>query len=240
MYWWPLCLYLGLIYDWKDTESMQWTRTIAIGISFALSCLVYWFGAVSIGMCVGLAMLLQTTTKTHKRKHIQRCLVAGSTSIALISLCTYRMLADLLTGANSFDQLNKLPVSTLDIGPISLPIFIKTHILNGSEWLPLIIDHLTPNSIGLGASIPKRMEKENTMDNRLGYITRIPVTGAIVQSNITIPTGQSLCNDFSFFFDGKLDRMMVATTLIHSSRRNGFLSATVNPKYLGGSLLPGL
>ncbi len=220
VYWWPLCLYLGLVFSWKDSSNLQWGKTILIGISFAISCLVYWFGAVAIGMCVGSAMILQTLFQKHRKEHIVRCLIAGGFAIGVIGICTFRMLRDLWTQSNTFEQLNSIPITTVKIGTFSFPIYDQVIIHSSNQWFQILSDH--PTSIPilifgfLGIIIP--IGWKSRLPWMFAWILSlgIPITGAFVFYNTTIPTGQTL---LQWIFPLLLrcenpERMMVATSLL--------------------------
>lgn len=251
MYWLLSCLFIGSTLKWVDSTQIQWSRSLVVGIFFGLSCLVYWFGAVSVGFCVGIAILLQTIRQHHRIAHIKRSLLAGAVSIVVVGVATFRMLMDLWKETRTFEQMHTLPVQELDFLGITFPIYHQIRIHHWEHARHLLSEHPSTMIIltfGIfGVVVPMGFRERWPWVIAWILSLAIPMTGAFLIGNWTIPTGQSL---LQWVFPLLLrcenpDRMMVAPTLLsiiigwHAIRSIQWSHLVTNSLciLIGGSLL---
>ena len=220
MYWLISCLFVGVTFKWMDSTRIQWSLSILVGIFFGLSCLVYWFGAVSVGFCVGVAMLFQSFNRQHRLAHIKRSLLSGTIAIGVVGIVTFRMLMDLWTGTRTFEQMSTLPVQKLHFLGATFPIYDQVRIHHWDHAIDLITQH--PSTIPIlalgifGSIVPSGFRERWPWIIAWLISLGIPITGAFLVGNWTIPTGQSL---IQWVFPLLLrcenpDRMMIAPTLL--------------------------
>jgi hypothetical protein len=220
MYWGLSCVFIGMTLKWTDSEQMQWRQSILVGVLFGLSCLVYWFGAVAVGFCVGIAMICQTTHVQHRIHHIKRSVLAGLLSIGVVGVVAFRMLMDLLHNTRSFDQMKTLPIQELNIAGVTFPIYDQIRIHHWDHAIHVLEQHpstITILTVGLfGCIFPIGFRDRWPWIVAWMVSLAIPITGAFLVGNWTIPTGQSL---LQWVFPLLLrcenpERMMVAPTLL--------------------------
>lgn len=220
MYWGLSCVFVGMTFKWTDSAQIQWGHSILVGVLFGLSCLVYWFGAVAVGFCVGVAMICQTTYVQHRIHHMKRSLLAGLLSIAVVGVATLRMLMELWNNTRTFEQMKTLPVQELNVAGVTFPIYDQIRIHHWDHAVHLLAQHpstITILAVGLfGCLFPIGLKDRWPWIVAWIVSLAIPVTGAFLVGNWTIPTGQSL---LQWVFPLLLrcenpDRMMVAPTLL--------------------------
>jgi hypothetical protein len=119
----PAIFWIGI---WKNIhDSANNYAGILMGIGLAGSCLVYWFGGVSmgfIGAIIGLIAIAKSSNRVQKIKQALIGILGGCLAIALVS---WRGIKPIISGKGSKAYLHKKldPIDTLDVFSFEMPIY---------------------------------------------------------------------------------------------------------------------
>ena len=119
----PAIFWIGM---WKNiNESTNRYAGILMGVGLAGSCLVYWFGGVSmgfIGAIIGSVAIAKSSNRIPQIKQALIGVIIGCTTIALIA---WRGIEPIISGKGSKAYLHKKlePMDTLDFYFFEMPIY---------------------------------------------------------------------------------------------------------------------